>query len=485
MSSFDFSRVKEYIEAGYKATLPLIDSLKKMIYREIPVIEMKKAREEFNRKKNQSVFDQITISGLKPKQQKYVLKTLRRKNRPLTMDELKSGYFRVYNDPKIHFMFPVTSYNAVTGKYDLHLAVKKEKELNVEFGGNFSSRPISTGYVGFQYHFLGKSAWALAGSSSFGRFYTSAHGALKLEPAARYNYALEPEVSYQRWDYFRSNDFFFANEKPSYIVQDEIFAGLNFHLAVNTKGKFTLSTCYAKLNDRYYQAEDFTSLDTSDVTRTYAVTARLNFERNSLNRKQFASEGSLFRISGIYVNALERTIPGSTSLIKDTTERYHNWPVVKIEYHQYIFRKTWLNIGFHLESVTSFQGFYNNYTASTLIAPAFTPFLDSKTYFFGDYRAHKYVAAGVEVVYNIFKNFEWRSQVHAFQPFNSLVATNDNKTEYSEFFLKRFILGSTALVYQSPVGPISISANYYQAQLHPFTFLFNAGFIIFNRRAIL
>ncbi|MFI5203431.1 MAG: patatin-like phospholipase family protein [Flavobacteriales bacterium] len=485
LSSFDFSRIKVCIDAGYNATLPLIDSLKKLIYREIPVGEMQKARERFLKKVPEISFSDITVNGLKPRQKQYVLKTLKRRSPVLTASELKSRYFKVYSDDKIRFIFPLSEYDAASKSYKLRLNIKKEKEFNVHFGGNFSNRPISTGFVGVHYHYLGKASWTFSGSSSFGRFYTSAHGSIKLEPAARHHYAFEPEISYQRWDYFRSNVFFFADEKPSYIVQDELFGGLNFHVALSTKGKFTVSSCYAKLSDRYYQTDDFTSIDTTDVTDTYAITAKIGFERNSLNRKQFASEGSLLKLSGIYVNALERTIPGSTSTIKDTTERYHNWPVIKIEYHQYFFRKSWLNIGFHFESVTSFQGFYNNYTASTLIAPGFAPFVDSKTYFFKDYRAHKYVAAGVEIVYNMFKNFEWRTQVHGFQPLNSLVPTQNNQTEYSDFLLKRFILGSTALVYQSPVGPVSISANFYQNQQYPFTFLFNAGFIIFNRKAIL
>ena len=41
-----------------------------------------------------------------------------------------------------------------------------------------------------------------------------------------------------------------------------------------------------------------------------------------------------------------------------------------------------------------------------------------------------------------------------------------------------------ALVYSSPLGPLSLSVNYYDQYENPFSFLFHFGYIIFNRKSI-
>jgi NTE family protein len=40
------------------------------------------------------------------------------------------------------------------------------------------------------------------------------------------------------------------------------------------------------------------------------------------------------------------------------------------------------------------------------------------------------------------------------------------------------------MVYNSPLGPLSISVNYYDKMPDAFTVNFNFGYIIFNRRAM-
>jgi NTE family protein len=40
------------------------------------------------------------------------------------------------------------------------------------------------------------------------------------------------------------------------------------------------------------------------------------------------------------------------------------------------------------------------------------------------------------------------------------------------------------LVYQSFVGPISLSFNYYDDQKNRYGIMFHAGFLIFNKRAL-
>ena len=63
---------------------------------------------------------------------------------------------------------------------DLDLHVKQEKDLEVRFGGMFSSRPINTGMVALRYNLFGRSSAHIDANSYFGKFYSA--GQLRIVP---------------------------------------------------------------------------------------------------------------------------------------------------------------------------------------------------------------------------------------------------------------------------------------------------------------
>jgi NTE family protein len=482
LSTFDFSRIKESIDAGYNSTIQMMDSIKSLLSRRVTVDDLNNKRNKFISSQVKPEFNDVIITGINEKQKKYIERTIKRKQKTLTIESLKARYYKTYTDEKIRFMFPMANYDSASAKYSLLLDVKKDKPFEVSFGGNISSRPVNTGFVGFKYHLLGRSAWTFNGATSFGKFYTSGRIAIRFEPSARKHYFIEPEYNIHRWDYFKSSNLFYEDKKPSYLVQDEQYGGLTFATAMGTKGKLVIQGRYVQTIDRYYRTDQFLTKDTTDKTSVYAVTGLISYERNSLNRKLFANSGSYLRLSARYINAFQRTVPGNTSLIRDTIEKYHNWPVFRFEYQQYFFRKSTLHLGFSTENVFSFQPFYGNYTASLLSSPVFAPIMETKAIFNPDLRAHKYLSVGAQLIVSFSKNIDLRAEAYYFQPLNSLMEQPDGTTKYSELFLKREVIVSMIGVYHSPVGPVSLSANFYPEHSTPFTFMFNFGFLIFNQK---
>lgn len=45
-------------------------------------------------------------------------------------------------------------------------------------------------------------------------------------------------------------------------------------------------------------------------------------------------------------------------------------------------------------------------------------------------------------------------------------------------------MASFALVFSSPIAPVSFSANFYDKQDNNWSFLFNVGYILFNKKAL-
>ena len=86
------------------------------------------------------------------------------------------------------------------------------------------------------------------------------------------------------------------------------------------------------------------------------------------------------------------------------------------------------------------------------------------------------------MIVSMAKNIDLRAEAYYFQPLNSFVEEADGTTSYSELFLKRELIISMIGVYHSPVGPVSVSLNFYPEHPTPFTFMFNFGYLIFNQK---
>ena len=218
----------------------------------------------------------------------------------------------------------------------------------------------------------------------------------------------------------------------------------------------------------------------------------LHYERSTLKRKQYANAGTYLSIKSRYVQGVEMNIPGSV-LVSDTLHYGREWAHFKFQYDNYYKRKGALRLGIYFEGVYSSQSedLRNNYTASMLKAPAFQPTPESKTLFLESFRAYQYAAIGHKFIFNIKNMIDLRLEAYLFQPYQVLLKEEDLSVSLGEPFDKRYTIATVAAVYHSPVGPVSISLNYYHNNNEvapedktPLTFLFHFGYVLFNNRAI-
>ena len=406
------------------------------------------------------------------------------------MEELKPLYFRLVADEKIKQVYPTVSFNPKTGLYRLNLNVKKQKDLFASFGGNFSSRPINEGYIGLQYNYFGRIGASIFTNTYFGKLYGSYQFRLKLDFPTQIPFYAEFSYTRNRFDYFKSSTAFFEDVKPSYLIQYENCTDASVSIPTKNKSKIIAGVSSIKMYDDYYQEKAFTSLDTSDRTVFNCRTAYMHFERNTQNKKQYANSGTYLALKIRAIEGNEINYPGSTSDKKDSSRMYHLWYRMKFTFDTYYKRRGALRLGFFTETLFSNQDFFNNYTASILASPAFMPTPDSKTRFLSNFRSHIYTSVGLKNVINFYKNFDLRIEGYVFQPYKEVRQTENDKTaNYGPIFAKRYFLASSAIVYHSPLGPVSISFNYYDkdefdASKGIYSLLFSFGYILFNKRAL-
>jgi NTE family protein len=484
ISLFAFDRADEAIQAGYEATMNIMDSIKSIIHARSNPTDLMKRRYQFHKKAIPLVFDNIVVKGASPYIQSFIRKSLMYKDDSVDEATMKKRYFRLIADNKIKFMYPIAVFNPSTGKFTLELEVQLERPFAVSFGGVFSSSPINTAFLGVEYFNLRKIGLSAEVNSYFGKYYGSILGSVKFDFNYKYPFSLRAYGINNRWDYFKSFATFFEEAKPSFIIENEQFAGLDLILPVSTFGKLTVGGAYGELDNNYYQTANFSPSDTADLTTLTGTVASILYEQSTLNRKQYASEGFGLSISGKYFNGLENSTPGSTSALSLPAENIlQTWWIGKISAQKYFKINRTFQLGFSTEIAAIYTNkFLDNYTATTIISHSFQPIPESKTFFISNHSTFNYGALGLQSVMKLSTNIDFRLEGYYFRPYFAVKSNSFNQAYYEDGLGESSIIGSGSFVYHSPLGPVSAGVNYYTARENPYSFIINFGYILFNKR---
>ena len=481
----DFSKTPILADSGYVAALRKIGEIRKLVRDSLDPDTLRRKREAFNSRKPELRFDSIFITGLTKMQDGFVRQILKHGKKIISFDELQHGYFRFVDGGYARSIYPLARFNPRTGTYDLFLDILKSTNFGMQFGGNFSLGNNSEAFLELQYKYLWTKALRFFVNGYFGKVYSSAKVGGRIDFNSKTPWFLDLNYTFNHLNYFRNASFFFDDKTPNYILESEYFGDLMAGIPVTNTGKLSGGFTYGFTNKKYYQNNEFTRYDTADQTSFSFLAPSVNFELNSLNRKQYSNAGVRLMLKLSYVNGEEDMLPGSTAINKTIVDHHHEWYRFQLIYDNFFESLGPLKFGFYGEGVLSNQPLFSNYTSSMLYAPAFQPIPESQSYFLPSFRANNYAAVGLKLVLRIYKKIEYRLEGYVFQPYQEILQNPDDfSAYYGPEFSDRSYMASTAMVYNSPLGPVSVSVNYYDKTPDLFTINFNFGYIIFNRRAI-
>ena len=485
VGTFDFDMVQQAIKDGYQSAQKYLDSLEEFVERRVSKEELVIKRNLFKSQLNELIVSSISNNFNRKRDITYARKSMiiTRKNEVLSIAKIEKRYFRLYATSQIEYILPTLQMKP-DSTLNLNLKITKAKDFKVDVGGHFSSRAVNTGYLGITFRSLGKLASSIHAESYFGKFYGSAKADINIEIPSVFPFSISSYFTLNRWDYFRSFATFFEDVKPSFLVQNEVYGGIKLKMPLGNNSKMTWDARYFGLEDDYYQTQSFTSKDTSDYTIFSGFTISGELLKNSLNRKQFASSGHYFLLKARYVNGLENTFPGTTSIIKDTISKNHSWLSLQAEIQSFIFDKKFFHLGIHAKGVYNTQSLFSNYTASLLTLPSFNLIPDAETYFLPEYRSPQFLGIGLNFIFSLHKNIDLRLDGYIYQPIIELQLRTDGTIGFDQSLNSTSYLFSSSLIYHSPVGPIRATFNYFQKQVRPFAFQVSYGYVLFNERAI-
>ena len=485
VETFDFNNIKQAIDDGYNSTLLYLDSIELFVKNKVPKELVNKRRVLFR-----SSIPPLRISEIKSRNENnsefnFVKKSIIREKKNEVLSELsfEKRFFRLYEAPQIDYIFPTLKLKS-DSSYALNLNLKKARNFKFDIGGHVSSRAVNMAYVGITYRSINSVASSIHAESYFGKFYSSAKADISIDIPAILPATFSPYFVLNRWDYFRSFATFFEEVQPSFLIQNEIYYGLKIKHSVTNSIKSTFDARFFRLEDSYYQSTNFTNIDTADITIFRGFSASWELKKSTLNRKQFANRGNLFLFKVRLVDGFEKSFAGSTSFYDSIFNINHQWINLNAEFQNYFSLKKLLHVGIHLRGQLNSQSLFSNYTATLLSLPTFSPLVDAETYFLSEYRSHQHFGGGLNLVFTLKKNIDFRIDAYFYQPIILLQENENGSSQFTKPLKGNTFMGSSSFVFQTPIGPLRATLNYFPKQDKPFQFQVSYGYVLFNERAI-
>ena len=490
--TFAFEKAKACIDSGYAMTLTKIDTILSWLSPDRMMNHEERRRNFIPETYKNIEFSSFKVSGLTDKQSKYALSIVerRKKNEPtLSLEKARRNYFRLFQEKYINSVYPEMKIQE-DSTYEFSIRASPTKSLEVDIGGNLASRPVSTGFLALSYSYLGKVGFHTRANAYFGRFYRSGSANFKFEFPTKFPFYIQPLLTVNSWNWFESRTAnLFIENKPNYIIEQEWLTGLDFGIGLGNKLRWRNGIYYFQQRNYYYQDKDFSPSDTTDESNYMGLLFETLIEGNDLNRRQYPYQGRKVLFKATFVGGEENYSPGSTSNTELKKGIENSFFMLKASYDQYFRLSHKLRMGVLAEGVYSTQIFFNNYTATVIQAPYFKPTPDSRTLFLESFHANQFLAGGVKFVYKPLRNFQFRSEFYIFQPYQAFVRNENQTTGLEDPWKSRYSILAGTVVYESFLGPLSFSVNYYYdnpdislEDEEPVTFLLNFGYILFNRR---
>ncbi|MEQ6121327.1 patatin-like phospholipase family protein [Reichenbachiella sp. MALMAid0571] len=478
-NALDFNEAKNIIELGYNSTMRKMEEIKTKIKRRVSDDELKEKREAFSLKSDEILFDSIAIKGFKKNQFRYITGRFDNTN-PISFDKIEDGYNKIVSDDYFANIFPSYSF---TKKNTFTLSGNPNPKLRGKIGGSLTSRNTSQLFVGFDFKRLTRVLSHYSLGIHTGRFYQSVNIKSKVQFPGKLELSIKPEFIYNHWNFTSITDLFSPGVEPEIQDSKDLSYGINFEFPIRERIKFNFHTSYFKNRDKFSNNSILVSSDTLDVLKLTGSKIQGKIYFNSLNLHQYPSKGQKLNLFANYIFSNENYSAGNTSNINSIQNKRQNWYKVGLEAEKYMNPHKFYSLGISFTSIYSNQPTFGSTRSTVLSQASFNPLQDSRTLVLGNFRGRKYMTMGIKNVFHLNGNFQFRVEGYAIYHFEKLSIDTENQPYY--FTSKKInFSGTTGLVYQSLIGPISLSLNYYDQQNRNWSGLLHIGYLLFNKKSL-
>jgi NTE family protein len=479
----DFENLPEIEKVGYESTMAKMELIKSRISRRSDFEELTRKREEYRSKSPTMIFNNIQVSGVTGPLRQYIIQSIRHKSKTFDLEELRREYFKILADDKIKSLLPKAGYNKNTGYYDLELKAEQKKPLAVGVGGYFSLSDVNQGYIGADYRLFNNLPITIQSNIHIGKFYSSLMVGSRFNFTSKQPFSLDFYFIKNRFNYFSgSTELFFEDKRPYYVVRNDNNMQFDISFPSRITSKWEAGIDFVNQSNEYYQTTKYTKSDEPDRTTFTGGNLHARFEEKAFNKKQYPTEGKMFKFEALYMFGTEKEEPGSTSSNRLDYRKNHQYIQLELSYEKYYKTAKWLTLGIETDSYFSTKKLFNNYTSSLISAKSFSPTVNTSIRYLPFLRANNYFAGGLKAIIPLSPSTHFRMEGYYFQPFKEILETDNNQPYYSnELFTSNQFIGSGGFVVHTPFGPASLLLNYLSGNDPKFYLQISFGYMLFNR----
>lgn len=482
----DFDRAESIMDSGYEdAMAAMPEILKKVRERRTPE-QYDARRRAFRDKSPELNFKDYHFEGLTPAQETYVrefVMTDRRTpgvQRPMKYPELRENLYSVLGNGDFSMEFPHVTYDSTTRYYSFRAKLLTKPNFKVTIGGNLSSTAFNQAYIGLNYQTIGRVAQQLGVDLYLGPIYTWG----RIGGRTDFYYFRKPMFLDYSYNFTVRNFTHGAFGNVSHIdntlniKNSESFASLGFGLPLTHRSLFGVRLNGGHANYHYDSDELFA--DDTDHSRFSFFAAMTEVARNTLDKPLYPRKGSKLQLSATYVVGRDKYRPYDAQEFAShltrqwfggrfTWEKYFDVPAWK-----------WFSFGFNVDAVMTNHPGFSSDGATLLSMPSYAPVSHANMIYMPDFRARRFVAAGLMPTFDLLPNFFLRMGFYAmyrqkrdYIPL-AINSHDDRRLHY---------ITEASLVYHTAIGPVSLSLTKYDLRSWKNMYLtFNYGYPIFAPR---
>ncbi len=480
---FDFGKAQPIYEQGYKIGLEMADSIKSRINREMTAETRNINRRNFKSRTPKLIFDDVTVTGVNPGDAEYIERQFNSKDSLLSIDDAYKGFIRSISTQKIADLIPHAIYNPETKRYNLQIKAESKEGFSVGIGAFISTYNANSVYLGAHYRTLSMNSLNLDAGIYLGQSYNAGMLSGRIDVGHRIPMYLKLLIVGQNHDFDEKSKLFYDFNTPTFISDNENFAKISFGLPIANRAKMEFNAGYGYIIDRYFQSNYIDYGTESKNKSTYSMgLASAHIESNWLDNPTYPTHGALFKATISYIYGTEKYIPTLDTFTP--SQKIHNYFQLTALAHYYLPFKGPIALGLRGEIAYNNNSFCENYTATMIQAPAFTPTPFTHNSFNTGMRANQFIAAGILPIWKITKVLQLRTEFYGFLPIRNIYETSNNMAAYDKPFNQINFFGEASLVYNLPFASLSIYANYGNAPKSQWNFGITLGRQFFAPRFI-
>lgn len=488
VSTLDYSKAQYVMQKGYEDAMAQMPAILQKIERRVTPEEMTERRRKFRSHTKPLVFDTINIEGLTPAQEGYVRRQLGlHLHKHFTYEYFLEKYLKIISSEVFTGSFPEAHFDPATGYYQLRLKMATQHSIRFSLGGNISSSSLNEGYAGLYYRHTNSVSSSYGVQGYFGMFYNSVAVGGRHDMYTNFPFYIDYGYSFENFNmdtysatpYYKNKDWRFKRERTSW-----------FHTSIavpvfgNSAFRFQISAGESEY--KYFEGLH-TSADMPSNSNFRFMNLTAEIETSTQNYPLFANQGTTELFSARYTLGGESYMPGSLGESTANQMRHHNqwWFELRYMREQYCHISTWFSLGYLVDVVLSNHPQFQNSLITGITEARFTPTPHSGTVFMSEYASQSYLGFGISPLINFLKNRTLHFKAYAYMmiPQEFVYANHKWKTPTMPRLNEwaQYVFGGS-MVYQTPIGPASLTLVKYTTGPKNWNIVFNFGYTLFGKR---